>query len=661
MVLIGLDGAIAARVYEYANGGKLPAIQKLINAGVFAENALVPFPTITPPNWTTIATGAWPGTHGVTCFFLHTPGDPLGRIRPGFNSGDCRAEYIWEAAERAGRKSIVLNYPSTWPSRLKDGIQIGGAGISINEWRTDFTTMPSSPPWYRCALSDEHLFSTEFYPLSDTVEFTEASNWNNLPESHRPPLQAQVEFVHFKPKCPVKGEVWNLLVYDSAGTGYDRTIVSLDKDAGNAFAHLTVGQWTGTVIRDYETEQGKRAAAFRCKLIELSPDAERFRLYVTPISALDGWSHPPEIAGEVSFDNAVPVVNSGFMAYNLGWLDARSFLEMVEMEHKWLADTAVHLLTTKEWDLFFMHAHGPDFYYHCFTSHLEVAPSALKSEMEEQEAYELEMYQGLDRMIGRITAAIPEDTVVILVSDHGCKANARKFATSNILIENGFTVLKELPEGSERMGAKISGANLNEVDWSEIDWSRTRAVVQRSCYIYLNVKGRDPEGIVEPGVEYEEVRDAIVRALYDYTDPETCRKPIRLALKREDARLLGLYGDRVGDIIYAIAGDYGDAHGSFLPTERYGKGSMEGLLVLAGPGLKQGFKMGRIVRLTDIVPTICHLLDIPVPRDTEGAIMYQALEEPNAKLKEMGDLRRNYDRLKNIYEKERALTHTYNM
>ncbi len=157
------------------------------------------------------------------------------------------------------------------------------------------------------------------------------------------------------------------------------------------------------------------------------------------------------------------------------------------------------------------------------------------------------------------------------------------------------------------------------------------------------------------------MREEIIGALYDYTDPETGRKPIRLALKREDARLLGLYGDRVGDIVFAIAGEYGDAHGPHLPTERFGIGSLEGLLIMAGPGIKKNHAMSRTVRLTDIVPTVCHLLDIPVPRDTEGAIMYQALEDPNAKLKELQDLRRNYDRLKNAYDKERALTHTYNM
>ena len=439
-VLIGLDGAIAARVCAYAREGKLPAIQKLIEGGVLAQNSIVPFPTITPPNWTTIATGAWPGTHGLTCFYVHTPGDPLGKIRPGYNSGDCQAEYVWEAAERAGKKSIVLNYPSTWPSRLKDGIQIGGAGVCVNEWRTDFPA-PSVGPTYRCTLSDEHLFSVEFYPGSDDVEFAEAFGWDNMPQSHLPPLEATLKFVHYKSKFRVEGEVWHFLVFDEKGAGYDRVIVSLKKDANAAFANLGVGEWTKTVTRGFETERGPKRAAFRCKLLELSSDAEKFRLYVTPISALDGWSHPEDIAQELSCENGIPIVNGGFLASTLEWVDPQTFLEILDLEHNWLADAAVHLLREKEWDLFLMHVHGPDWLYHCFSNKMDPATAGNVREPQQYQDYELSMYQGLDRMIQRIQSAIPDDSLVIVVSDHGCKAEGRHFAASRVLLNKSGQLL----------------------------------------------------------------------------------------------------------------------------------------------------------------------------------------------------------------------------
>ncbi len=74
-------------------------------------------PTLTTTNWATIATGAWPGTHGITDFNPHRPGDSIGASLQGFDARDVRAEFVWEAAVRAGLDSIVVNWPGSWPPR----------------------------------------------------------------------------------------------------------------------------------------------------------------------------------------------------------------------------------------------------------------------------------------------------------------------------------------------------------------------------------------------------------------------------------------------------------------------------------------------------------------------------------------------------------------
>ncbi len=135
-MILGVDAPIVPRVLKYVAEGDMPNLKTLIDGGVFAENCLVPFPTITPPNWATIVTGAWPGTHGVTCFHMHKTGRPLDEVYPAFDSGDVAAEFIWEAAARAGKKSIVLNYPTSWPPRGGDWlVQVAGPGLAPNEWR----------------------------------------------------------------------------------------------------------------------------------------------------------------------------------------------------------------------------------------------------------------------------------------------------------------------------------------------------------------------------------------------------------------------------------------------------------------------------------------------------------------------------------------------
>ena len=114
---------------------------------------------------------------------------------------------------------------------------------------------------------------------------------------------------------------------------------------------------------------------------------------------------------------------------------------------------------------------------------------------------------------------------------------------------------------------------------------------------------------------------------------------------------------RVGDRDLNPA--FGHEHGNFLPTAEYGIGSMKGLFVMAGPGVKRGVAIDRTVWLTDIVPTICHLAELPVPGDAEGAIIYQALEDPGARLKELQQLRKNYARVMRAFSGGEAETHRY--
>jgi len=92
-------------------------------------------PTITPPNWATIVTGAWPGRHGIICFHSLEKGKnpAFDNAHQAFTSREIQAEYIWESAARKDTEHN-LNYPTSWPPRTDKVIQIGGAGLHINDW-----------------------------------------------------------------------------------------------------------------------------------------------------------------------------------------------------------------------------------------------------------------------------------------------------------------------------------------------------------------------------------------------------------------------------------------------------------------------------------------------------------------------------------------------
>ena len=117
VLLIGFDSAVPGRWRRYAEQGHLPVGRRLLAEGAFATACLPAFPTLTTTNWATIATGAWPGTHGVTDFHPHRPGDEIGGSLQGFDARDVTAEFVWEATVRAGMDSSVVNWPGAWPPR----------------------------------------------------------------------------------------------------------------------------------------------------------------------------------------------------------------------------------------------------------------------------------------------------------------------------------------------------------------------------------------------------------------------------------------------------------------------------------------------------------------------------------------------------------------
>jgi predicted AlkP superfamily phosphohydrolase/phosphomutase len=292
-----------------------------------------------------------------------------------------------------------------------------------------------------------------------------------------------------------------------------------------------------------------------------------------------------------------------------------------------------------DWSLLVMHTHAPDWAYHSFVKKLDPKTEHDAATRERFLKLDARMYQVLDALLARVVEGAGKDALVVVVSDHGVTTS-----------EFGYPDIGKILDAAGLRAAKEDGGT---------DVAKSKVVLQRSCYIYVNCKGRDPGGIVEPQ-DYENVREAVIKALYDYTDPKTGIKPFSFVLKREEARVLGLYGDRVGDIVYALRAEYGGQHGNQLTTGETGVASMRGLLILSGPGVKKGVKLERNVWLTDVVPTVCHLTGLPIPADAEGGVVYQALEEPDGLWKRIAHLEQKCAKLEAALGAEQNLTHTYN-
>jgi len=160
----------------------------------------------------------------------------------------------------------------------------------------------------------------------------------------------------------------------------------------------------------------------------------------------------------------------------------------------------------------------------------------------------------------------------------------------------------------------------------EIDWSETYAVQQRGNHIYLNIKGRDEHGIIEPEDQYEWEEEIMTR-LYGYKHPVSGKRLIALALRNRDAILLGMGGPECGDILFWIAEGHNYDHGDSLSTSYgYAGTSVSPIFIAAGKGIKENFLTDRIIRQVDVAPTVAELTGLRMPAQCEGAPVYQIIE-----------------------------------
>jgi predicted AlkP superfamily phosphohydrolase/phosphomutase len=260
----------------------------------------------------------------------------------------------------------------------------------------------------------------------------------------------------------------------------------------------------------------------------------------------------------------------------------------------------------------FIETHASDYTSHFFLGQAEPFSGADEATVQRCRDGVFRTYASIDKMIGRVLELVDDNTVVAVVSDHGGTPNQHEAVDiAHVLEQAGFLVYKQSSGGKR-----------------EIDWSKTRAANVGLVHVFINLEGREPTGIV-PQEKYEETQLEIIAALHAYKDPVSGRHPFSLALTRADAEMVNLWGDLVGDVVYALRPEFDGAHGKQLPTAKLGMGGQHCTFILSGAGVRQGVHLQRQVRAVDVAPTLCHLLGLPMPSNVEGGVAYEAFENPN--------------------------------
>ncbi len=614
--LIGIDQAILPLTRKLVEEGGFPALKRLLEEGA-ANQVLPSFPAWTPTNWATLATGADTGAHGV---FGWQVAMPTGQLLPAFHSYSVNAETIWEVAERAGLKSAAIHFPASMPSRVENGIVVDGDGApGYGESRFEIT--PS-----KC-------YTNLDLPGAEKVELTKARAWKNLPKDSAAALEAELVAV---PKFKGKEKRWHLLVTRSSEHGFDRVFICRKRDLLSVVAEIGVGEWSEWLFEPYVVENRKCAGSVRFKLIELSRDAARFRLYRSQIMPIQGLSYPDGIGREL-IDKIGPYQEHvSEYSYILGWTDYDTCLEEAEYQARWFARAAAYLAEHKGISLFYSHWHFLDDVNHHHLAHIDPAWSGYDPKDADIHWQTIRKSYGIiDRYVQNILGCLTDQDYLILVSDHGNLPINRQLYLEKFLEDKKYLVRRD---GSLPLSVMDPGWDKN------IDWARTKAYLKGGTRIdfsiYVNAKGEDKK----------QIEDELLCDLRTWVDSDTGKTPVAMALKKRDAALLGCWGENIGDIVIVLEPEYtisflissaapecqewifpnsgitNSAHGTQLPTYQTEVSSHLAMFVIYGPGIKKGYsrdpdQLGYI-KMNQIVPTICHILSIPPPAQSQGAVIY---------------------------------------
>lgn len=324
-----------------------------------------------------------------------------------------------------------------------------------------------------------------------------------------------------------------------------------------------------------------------------------------------------------------------------------------------------YLLGLDDWDFFFsvfseVHYADHQFYDHMEPSHWghePEAPDDLKEALPDVAAR-------TDAALASIFAKLPPEATYVVLSVHGVETN---FSANHLMVEVleklGFLTRAERQSSTNAIGSVLRWTSAirelipqrvrdfindrlvpdavhDEADSSALgggfDWSRTRAFFLPSDHFHallsLNLRGREPQGIVEPGTEADAVCEELASQLMHLTNPATgkpaVRDVVRIADKYEGANLSELpelvvrwaKDEPIQQLYHPDLGTIGEK--SFVL--RTAQHTADGFLIAGGPAIDVTATV-RGARTIDLAPTLLHLLGQPVPDELEGRILAEML------------------------------------
>jgi predicted AlkP superfamily phosphohydrolase/phosphomutase len=332
--------------------------------------------------------------------------------------------------------------------------------------------------------------------------------------------------------------------------------------------------------------------------------------FLTP-STESQYTYPPGLRDEVK----EAVGEYLFDCTNFRTDDKEDLLRQVyEMTDRRFA-LAEHLLESKPWQLFAMVEMGHDRMHHGFWKYMDPEHRKYAAGSRYEGAIR-DYYKHTDGLIGRLLRHADDDTVVVILSDHGAKRLEGGIRVNEWFRREGLLATLEEPDGVCRP---------RDVG---IDWSKTVAWGDGGYYarVFMNVKGREPEGVVDPA-DYEATRDDLAQRLAAI--PDDRGRPLATHVYKPEELypevrgvapdLIVIFGDLLWRSVATIGGDEGvhTLENDTGPDDA--NHAQDGLFIAAGAGVNAHGRADR--HLLDIAPTVLELLGLEVPQEMRGESM----------------------------------------
>ncbi|MBI4852985.1 MAG: alkaline phosphatase family protein [Acidobacteria bacterium] len=402
----------------------------------------------------------------------------------------------------------------------------------------------------------------------------------------------------------------------------------------------------GLMVSDFLTPKGKRDFTYPSDLLkEIESKFGPYRLYITEV-------------------------------YAPGNIDKVLDQLFDELEYK--TKVTEYLMENYPWDFYANHIWSTDRCQHELW-HIwdETHPLSSRQEVTKHRDRVMQFWKAMDEAVGRMVNKAGRDSLVMMASDHGF-GPIHKFLCFNIwLLEQGLLVLKEsamtqfkrllfslgfTPEFGYRMSMRLGLAKIRlaagvtnrsqlfkiinklMLSLQDVDWSKTVAYSKGNYgQIFINLKGREPEGSVSPGVEYERTCNMLVDKLKAIIDPNTKEKLIGQIWRREEI-YTGPHVESAPDISflpqdmrYKPMGTLDLTSNRFI-TDVYGNSGdhrMNGLYIAKGPNIKSGIRLSK-AQIIDVAPTMLYLMGYSIPEDMDGEVLTEMIDESYLKANPIG-------------------------